>query len=166
MRHGVVVVIVAVVLILLGGGVVVYQGTRGWRNNNPFNLRKSADSWVGLAPTQTDDSFFQFKELKYGIRAGLIVLKNYSTHYGLDTVRGIINRFAPSSENDTNAYIADVANALGVAPDESFDVLARIGDLGVAIMRHENGIMAPSWSSAMAEGLVLAGMPDQAKAFA
>ena len=35
--------------------------TRGLRNNNPLNIRRSADRWEGTATTQTDQSFVQFK---------------------------------------------------------------------------------------------------------
>ena len=31
--------------------------TRGIRNHNPGNLRRSADPWQGLAPEQTDKEF-------------------------------------------------------------------------------------------------------------
>lgn len=156
----------AAVVILGGGGYVAYQATRGWRNNNPFNLRKSSDRWQGLAREQTDPAFFQFESLDYGIRAGLIVLRNYYARYGLDTVRGIIHRFAPPSENNTDAYVAHVARQLGVDPDERIDVPARLGELGAAIMKHENGVMHPQWKTALAAGLTLAGYPGQARAYA
>ena len=31
--------------------------SRGLRNNNPLNIRRSADQWQGMATTQTDKSF-------------------------------------------------------------------------------------------------------------
>lgn len=34
---------------------------RGIRNNNPLNIRRSADHWQGMRDEQTDPSFVQFK---------------------------------------------------------------------------------------------------------
>ena len=34
---------------------------RGIRNNNPLNIRRSKDQWKGLAETQNDRAFCQFK---------------------------------------------------------------------------------------------------------
>ena len=42
---------------------------RGFRNNNPLNIRRSKDQWKGLAEAQTDRAFVQFKSLEYGWRA-------------------------------------------------------------------------------------------------
>ena len=39
---------------------------RGIRNNNPLNIRHSADKWQGASETQTDKSFVQFKSMAYG----------------------------------------------------------------------------------------------------
>ena len=57
----------------------VYDMSRGLRNNNPGNIRKTGDKWQGLSTTQTDDSFFQFTDAKYGIRAMAKLLKNYQS---------------------------------------------------------------------------------------
>ena len=43
--------------------------SRGLRNNNPLNIRCSADRWQGMATTQTDKSFVQFETMGYGYRA-------------------------------------------------------------------------------------------------
>lgn len=51
---------------------------RGIRNNNPGNIRWG-DEWKGLVPEtqRTDKSFCQFKSAEYGIRAMIIILRNY-----------------------------------------------------------------------------------------
>lgn len=126
-------------LFLIGGGTAVYTMTRGLRNNNPGNLRKSADAWQGLAPEQTDDSFFQFINPTYGIRALGKVLQTYMDKYGLHTVSGIITRWAPPSENDTDAYIRSVSNSMGVDPSDYIDD-GDLASLTKAIIKHENGI--------------------------
>lgn len=115
-------------------------GMRGIRNNNPGNIRRSGIQWQGMSAQQTDPEFVQFITPEYGIRALSHVLDTYSGSYGLNTVRGIIGRYAPSSENNTTAYINAVAQALGVLPDQAIDVQARKADLIEAIITHENGI--------------------------
>ncbi len=118
----------------------MYEKKRGIRNNNPGNIRKGID-WQGMRARQTDSAFVQFDDPVYGIRAMNKVLKTYARKYKLHTVRGIINRWAPPSENITSSYITDVANSLGVGPDEIIDVQARAADLSRAIIKHENGSM-------------------------
>lgn len=115
-------------------------GMRGIRNNNPANIRRSSTKWQGESATQTDSAFVQFVSPEYGIRALSKVLDTYSTKYSLRTVRGIISRFAPPSENNTEAYISAVANKLGVSPDEQISVGAYKAQLVAAIIKHENGI--------------------------
>lgn len=119
------------------------SGSRGIRNNNPGNIRKSADKWQGLSPEQTDAAFFQFVAPQWGVRALGKVLLNYRRKYGLATVRDIINRWAPPVENDTSAYVNFVARRLGVAPDAIIDVDARLPELAAAIIRHENSGTIP-----------------------
>lgn len=114
-------------------------GMRGIRNNNPGNIRHSATRWQGMSNQQTDPAFVQFEAPEYGIRALSKLLDTYATKYNLNTVRGIIARYAPASENNTAAYSAAVAGALGVSPDALIDVQARKAELVQAIIKHENG---------------------------
>lgn len=118
------------------------MAARGIRNNNPGNIRWG-DEWKGLvAETQrTDKSFCQFKSAEYGIRAMIIILRNYQRKHGLSTISGIINRWAPTNENDTQAYINSVAKATGVDPDQRIDTNDSrfMMKLLQAIIQHENG---------------------------
>jgi hypothetical protein len=116
-----------------------YGGTRLLDINNPTGLRISKDKWVGLSQQQNDSDFATFDTAEDGIRAGARTLSTYSKEHGLNTVEGIIKRWAPATENNTQAYIADVANRLGVKPTDKIDVIARRGDLLEAIINHENG---------------------------
>lgn len=78
--------------------------SRGLRNNNPFNIKKSNNKWIGKI--KGDDKVFEtFDTLEHGYRAGLIILKTYYTKYKLHTYRAILNRFAPSSENNLDNYL-------------------------------------------------------------
>ncbi|EBQ8821314.1 TPA: structural protein [Salmonella enterica] len=121
---------------------------RGIRNNNPGNIRQG-DDWQGLVPKaqRTDKSFCQFITPEYGIRAMIIILRNYQRRHGLSTVTGIINRWAPPDENNTQAYIDSVAKATGVTPDQHIDTTDSrfMMKLLQAIIRHENGIQPYSF---------------------
>lgn len=122
----------------------VVSAVRGIRNNNPGNIRKSAEKWQGLAADQTDAAFFRFVSMEYGVRAMVKILRNYSTRYGLNTVAGIINRWAPPVENNTSAYVAQVARAVGVSAGERIDLddANTMFELVRAIIAHENGRVA------------------------
>ena len=91
---------------------------RGIRNNNPLNIRKG-NNWKGEVKEQTDRSFEQFVSMEYGIRAGFKILRNYITGFNgltskINTIEGIIRRWAPPRENDTQAYIRKVVQLTGI----------------------------------------------------
>ncbi|OON40627.1 structural protein [Izhakiella australiensis] len=115
---------------------------RGIRNNNPGNIRRG-DDWKGLVAASqcTDKSFCQFTAPEYGIRAMIIILRNYQRKHGLKTIGQIISRWAPPDENDTPAYISSVAMSVGVGADQPVDVAdSRVMvPLLEAVIRHENG---------------------------
>jgi len=127
---------------------------RGIRNNNPGNIRHG-DQWVGLATEQEDPSFCSFIKPEYGIRAMGKILVNYQRRYGINTVRGIINRWAPPVENDTDAYVAHVADVVGVDPDEKVVVADVLAKLIPVIIKHENGQM-PYSDEQIAKGIEMA----------
>jgi hypothetical protein len=144
-------VLIGLALLLLGGGAAVYTMTRGLRNNNPGNLRLSSDKWQGLQPIQEDADFFQFVNPTYGIRALAKVLQTYMTRYGLTTVANIITRWAPPSENNTEAYIASVASSMNVDPNTPLSD-ADLASLTKAIIKHENGLNP--YSDAIIDGAI------------
>lgn len=118
------------------------NNSRGIRNNNPGNIRWG-DEWKGLVPEtqRTDKSFCQFKAPEFGIRAMIIILRNYQSKYGLKSITGIIKRWAPPNENDTQAYISSVAQATGTDADKPIDLTdsRKLFPLLQAIIKHENG---------------------------
>ncbi|WP_374572785.1 hypothetical protein [Phenylobacterium sp.] len=103
------------------------------RNNNPGNLRR----W-GSRPTQ--DGFAVFDTVEAGMLAMARNLLGYAKR-GDDTIREIISKWAPSSENDTGAYIRTVAKALGVSADKVLNLKdpATLTKLMQAISRQEAG---------------------------
>ena len=87
---------------------------RGYRNNNPLNIRKNAaNAWKGKVVPGTDPAFEQFISMAYGYRAALYLLRKYIGQ-GHNTIRKIINKWAPPSENNTSSYVANVASRSGI----------------------------------------------------
>jgi len=94
---------------------------RGIRNNNPGNIKKNNVEWDGLSAIQTDNTFFQFNDPIYGIRALTKILLTYRHKHNLKNVWAIINRYAPPSENDTEAYKNFVTKKTGLNMLEEID---------------------------------------------
>lgn len=136
--------------------------TRGERNNNPGNIDRNATKWQGMADDQSSDPrFIVFKTPQWGIRAIARLMLTYSSAYHLDTVRGIVSRWAPPNENNTSAYVNAVAGTLNVDPDVPIDVdsVAVMLPLVKAIIMHENGEQ-PYSDAVLLEGLRMAGVAD------
>jgi len=116
--------------------------TRGIRNNNPGNIRWG-DEWLGLveASERTDTEFCQFISPQYGIRAMIVILRNYQIKYGLNTLFSIINRWAPPDENNTSDYIDNVSSMVGVDKFYILDLTRKqmVITITKAIIFHENG---------------------------
>lgn len=93
---------------------------RGFRNCNPLNIR-IGNTWLGERDNPDDTEFEQFVNMTYGLRAGFIILRRYIRRYHLNTVQLIISRWAPRSENDTNAYVSTVCAKTGLQPDQPID---------------------------------------------
>jgi murein DD-endopeptidase MepM/ murein hydrolase activator NlpD len=75
---------------------------RGLRNNNPGNIKRDQTDWVGLRPSihQLDPVFFQFTAMRFGIRAMARILKNYSLKQGINSLRGMSERWAPADDGN------------------------------------------------------------------
>ena len=123
---------------------------RGLRNNNPLNIRHSADRWEGARIEQTDKSFVQFTTMAYGYRAAWKVLESYWKHFKEKreafTVENIIGRWAPPSENDTEAYVRTILRLTGLGGQERLPrpfmgiALDKLGRLLMAMTVMECGI--------------------------
>lgn len=123
------------ILILSGGGAVVYEKTRGIRNNNPGNIKKG-QGFVGEL-ISNDSTFAQFDTMAHGVRAIAKILLNYQSLHNLHTVHGIITRW---SATDQEAYVQNVSDALGVGPDDYISVADYLFPLIRAIIKQENGL--------------------------
>lgn len=94
--------------------------TRGQRNCNPLNIRRSGSTrWLGQATEQQDREFVQFRAMLFGLRAAFRILRTYIRLHQLDTVRLIIYRWAPPEDgNNTEAYIRTVCERSGLQAGE------------------------------------------------
>lgn len=97
------------------------------RNNNPGALMPGGK----LAQYATPDE---------GLRAMDGNLKAYADR-GINTLQGVISRWAPPNENDTASYVAAASQRLGIKPDQRIDLRnpAVRQAVATAIMLHENG---------------------------
>jgi hypothetical protein len=112
---------------------------RSVRNNNPGNLKASPFT-QGLPGYSGTDSggFAVFDSPQSGASAQGALLGSYMDR-GINTVAKIINRWAPPGDNnDTAAYIANVAKALNINPGDTL-TKAAIPALQAAISRQEHG---------------------------
>ncbi len=116
---------------------------RGLRNNNAGNIRLSKTRYLGEVLPSSDKAFKQFKTMAWGYRAIFVLLDSYSRK-GFITLRQMITRYAPASENNTENYIRYVAENAVVNPEAPLDVNDRNVMILVvaAISRMENGIAA------------------------
>jgi hypothetical protein len=112
---------------------------RGIRNNNPGNL-----NYVGQAGATKEGGpngrFAVFRSAEDGLRALADQLRRYGTR-GINSVRAIISKFAPASENNTQAYIGSVSKGLGIGADSALDLNDPrvLQSLMGAIIKVENG---------------------------
>ena len=130
--------------------------TRGERNNNPGNIDRTGDMWQGMSGDQSDPRFIVFTDPQYGIRAPAKILITYQTKYGCNTIRKIINRWAPPNENNTQSYVNAVTAACGVSPDSDYPLNGiNLPKVVTAIIEHENGRVSYS-PEVIAAGISLA----------
>ena len=91
---------------------------RGILNNNPCNIRISTDKFQGEVQPSQDKEFKQFETAAYGYRAAFRILRTYINNYKCDTIRKIISRWAPKSENHTENYIKVVSERSGIPEND------------------------------------------------
>ena len=105
--------------------------------NNIFNIRAGQAQWLGM--TGTRRGFVEFDTREHGIRAWLVLMRNYRRRYGCRTIRQIVTRFAPPSENNTERYIRYCCQVVVVKDSEAIGQDIMYAMLGVAMARMETG---------------------------
>ena len=108
---------------------------------NPGALRHTHDHWHGQTRLQTDKRFVRFDSPVMGERALMKVLHTYFKDHDLYTVSGIIYRWAPPTENNTELYVSDIARRMGVKSNDYLDLgnIDTLIKLAKAITTLENG---------------------------
>jgi hypothetical protein len=118
---------------------------RGFRNNNPGNIRISNTKWNGKLGNNTDGSFEQFETMELGVRAMIVLIRNYINKKKLDNIEKIINVYAPGNENNTEKYIEVVELLSGIKKDETITFDREIIEkIILAMIYVENGRALPN----------------------
>ena len=123
-----------------GGVPIKPMKYHGLAANNPGNLRVSSIPWRGKVDVP-GAQFLTFDSPTNGVRAAARLAYNYRKRYGIDTLRGLANKWAPSNENDTSKYVTDLANQTGWGADQKVDFRneANLRKLLPAIFHNEVG---------------------------
>lgn len=118
--------------------------SRGLRNRNPGNIRRSDVRYKGECSRSSDAEFRQFESVEWGYRAMFVLLHTYSRRHGCRSVRDMISRYAPPSENNTEAYIRRVGTISRIDTHEVIDTLDGNTMIPVvaAMSEVENGVKA------------------------
>ena len=149
--------------------------SRGLRNNNPGNIDRSKIKWEGMADDQQDERFINFESPEFGIRAMARIIggsyakagihkeigkdnKPTGRKFDLNTLEGIVHRWAPETENDTQSYIDFVAKQTGLDPTEKLDLKKnkdKLQGILASMIQLENGSM-PYDNATLQKGIELA----------
>lgn len=107
--------------------------TRADRNFNPLNLRAKGNAG------RDSGGFAKYTDDESGWEAARRQLSLYYTRDKLNTINGIITKWAPPSENDTASYIKQVSKAMGVDANEKLDLSdpSVMAKLSSYMARHE-----------------------------
>lgn len=119
------------------GGLALKGGPVSERNNNPLNLRYAPGAGKR-------DGFAAFGSTEEGFLAGARQLHRYGSGatFGkpVNTVSGIISKWAPSNENDTQSYINNVVKRTGYGANDQLDLndATVLAKLMAAMSKQEN----------------------------
>lgn len=113
---------------------------RGIRNNNPGNIEDGGFARSVPGYKGSDGRFAVYDTPEAGNAAQTKLLQSYGKR-GVNTVEGIVNRWAPPKENDTGAYVRFVAQKAGLDPRAPIDMNdpAVVSRVQAAMAEHENG---------------------------
>lgn len=117
---------------------------RGLTDNNPGDLTPPpSGTWNGQVGL--DGPFCIFSDTVFGLRALAMDIANNIVSDGNNTITLLISKYAPSSENNTAAYISSVAGYAGLNPN---DVIPQTQAALATIMRGIINVeLGSSWSA-------------------
>ena len=138
---------------------------RGIRNNNPGNIEDGPFARSQPGYKGSDGRFAIYETPEAGTAAKTALLGSYGRK-GINTVEGVVNRWAPPTENDSGSYAQFVSQKLGVDPRAPLDMNDPrvLSELSSAIAERETGrAAAPSNVSAMSDEALMAALGGSAK---
>jgi len=143
-------------LLLLGLPVAVLRRPRGYRNNNPGNLRPMPKGkWAGeVAPDNgLNGPYSRFESPYHGFRAMTIDVYGDIVNGGQNTIKRLVSgtpeagfrdAYAPGSDkNNEAAYINYLVKATGLAADFPLSIYLHGPALLHAITMYENSKLDP-----------------------
>jgi hypothetical protein len=150
------------------GSMLPYAGVDANGNPLPVTNRTAAASGGMPAPLRNNNpgalmpggQLAQYPDMQTGLAQLDNNLQSYGKQ-GVNTLAGVISKWAPPNENNTQAYIQDVSQRLGVKPDQPIDLSnpAVRQAISTGIMLHENGPGAVFGSGAPAHTPIYAAAP-------
>ena len=107
--------------------------------NNIFNIRatKSGAKWLGQEGATK--GFVDFSNPDLCIRAWCKLMATYRFRYGVKTISGIVKRFAPPNENNTDSYIRFCCQRLAMQPTTKLTTVMDYARLASAMAKMETG---------------------------
>ncbi len=127
----------------------------GLRNNNPGNIRYGKFAQAHGATGRDSSGFAIFPSMSAGKAAMAALLQSYRG-MGIDTIAGIVSRYAPSNENNTGAYISSVSKQTGIGANAQLTG-AQMASVQRAMMIQENGARYAAMLAPRAAMLAAAG---------
>ena len=104
------------------GRIEKRTGDRGWRNNNPGNIEYGTFA-RSMGAIGSDGRFAIFPTPEMGREAKDNLLFESQSYRGM-SIEKAIEKYAPRTENDTDAYIKKITDALGVPKNTSLSQLS------------------------------------------
>lgn len=114
---------------------------RGFRNKNPGNLNFAGQAGATLETGVANPRFAKFNTMEEGVAALGRQLKLYESR-GINTIREIVNKYAPASDNnDTAAYMKHLSKATGAGIDQPLNLSdsEQLVALTKGIIKRESG---------------------------
>jgi len=111
--------------------------TTGERHLNPLNVKAPRQPYWKGQVDRDSRGHAVFDDLRFGIRAGIIILRSYWTVHDLQTIEQILARWAPvtdtigslagAAQNDPGDYAIFVAKRVGISPRTKLDIFTTAG---------------------------------------
>ena len=133
-----------------GEGSAIPFTTGKDQNGNPLPVMSRTQAATGNMPLPLRNNnpgammpggkLAQYPDMQTGLAAMDNNLASYGKQ-GVNTLSGVITKWAPPNENNTQAYIQDVSQRLGISPTQQIDLSnpAVRHAISTGIMLHENG---------------------------